>query len=327
MWQIYFCHIFLINYLKILTQKMILFLTTQISPSSDGMMHIFAERKIPVFRLNMDMFNSYNFLWDHEHFEIINPSGLICNSAEVSCVICYHARMTVDQHFQNIDLYGGENKWVVSWLNHLHDCFVAFGNDSKILRLFAPVGMFYSKTLQMNRALKYFAVPNYYLHFGRKLAKNSVIVKSLTQRPFSDGSTMYAKIIDQADLDSKWPWFTQDIADGNRDATVLYINGKVHCYQFATERGNLTDWRITQGTEANQWIPWDAGKEFEGKIDLYMKDIGLKFGRLDFIIGGKEPQFLEVNPVGQFGWLDDENLTLHNEVVDAILDPSSTITL
>ena len=53
--------------------------------------------------------------------------------------------------------------------------------------------------------------------------------------------------------------------------------------------------------------------------------MNLKFGRLDFIIGGKEPQFLEVNPVGQFGWLDDEKLTLHNEVADAILDASTTI--
>ena len=58
-----------------------------------------------------------------------------------------------------------------------------------------------------------------------------------------------------------------------------------------------------------------------------MRELGLKFGRFDFIIGGKEPQFLEVNARGQFGWLDDEKLNLSNEVVDAILDLSSTITL
>ena len=138
----------------------------------------------------------------------------------------------------------------------------------------------------------------------------------------------YAHIVDRSELHPDWPWFTQEIADGNRDATVVYINGKVHCFQFAAERGDLTDWRVTQGTDSNQWIPWDAGAEFEEKIRLYMKDLGLKFGRLDFIIGGKEPQFLEVNPCGQFGWLDDEEtLTLHNEVLDAILDQSSTVYL
>ena len=84
---------------------------------------------------------------------------------------------------------------------------------------------------------------------------------------------------------------------------------------------------MTQGSDRNQLIPWNAGKEFEEKVDAYMKELGLKFGRLDFIIGGAEVQFLEVNPCGQFGWLDDRKLTLHNEVVDAILDPESTVAL
>ena len=62
-------------------------------------------------------------------------------------------------------------------------------------------------------------------------------------------------------------------------------------------------------------------------IQDYVFDL-LKYGRLDFIIGGSEPQFLEVNPEGQFGWLDDEDgLPLHNEVADAILDPTSVVTL
>lgn len=66
---------------------------------------------------------------------------------------------------------------------------------------------------------------------------------------------------------------------------------------------------------------------FEGKVRVFMQEMGLKFGRLDFIIGGKVPQFLEVNPCGQFGWLDDEDRKLHKEVADAIQEPSSTITL
>ena len=58
-----------------------------------------------------------------------------------------------------------------------------------------------------------------------------------------------------------------------------------------------------------------------------MTELGLKFGRLDFIIGGEAPQFLEVNPCGQFGWLDDEEQELHQEVANAIFEPSSIITL
>jgi len=288
-------------------------------------MHILAERRIPAFRFNFDMFNSYEFYWNDEYFEIINPVKAHCKSNEISIMTYYHARMTIDQTIQNMELYQGESKWIISWLNHLHDCLVAWGHDSNKLRLFTTAGAAYSKTYQMAKAKKYFSVPGYYLHWGRNLPHHDVIAKTLTQRPFSSGATMYAKITDQGDLSPEWPWFTQEIADGDRDATVLYINGHIHSYQFATVRGELTDWRVTQGTDRNKWIPWEPGRDFERKIDAYMKELGLKYGRLDFIIGGREPQFLEVNPCGQFGWLDDKKLTLHNEVVDAILDQSSTI--
>ena len=152
-----------------------------------------------------------------------------------------------------------------------------------------------------------------------------MIVKSLIARPFDDRRFLFAKALDVNSLSPEYPWFTQEIASGNRDATVLYVNGRVHSYQFATERNELTDWRVTQGTDANRWEQWDAGEEFMGKVRAFMLEMGLKFGRLDFIIGGKEPQFLEVNPCGQFGWLDDANKNLHKEVADAILDQESVI--
>ena len=203
---------------------------------------------------------------------------------------------------------------------------MCYGTQHNLIRLWHPHGFGHAKTFQMELAKRYFQVPEFRLYWGFTMGSHKLIAKPLTQRPLSNGEMMYARIVDQADLNPKWPWFTQEIADGDRDATVLYINGKVHCYQFATTRGELTDWRITQGTDANRWISWDAGDEFERKIHLYMHDMKLKYGRLDFIIGGQEPQFLEVNPSGQFGWLDNENgLPLHNEVADAILDPSSTI--
>ena len=58
-----------------------------------------------------------------------------------------------------------------------------------------------------------------------------------------------------------------------------------------------------------------------------MDRLGLKFGRLDFIVGDEtEPQFLEVNPCGQFGWLDEEgSRPLHSEVATAILDPATAL--
>lgn len=305
---------------------MILFLTCEFSGTASILMHLFKKRNIPAFRLNLDLFDSYKFLWEDNSFRVEDPCGHVFNSENMSTLICYKGLIDVIQKYK-FDETHTESKWLKSWLNNLLFCIIKYADERNMIRLWVPYENKYPKTYQMSVAKKFFSVPKFKFHWGFDLSEKEVIVKPLTARFFEDGSGMFVKVVNRALLDSSYPWFTQDIAEGNRDATVLYINGKVHCYQFATQRKELTDWRITQGTPRNKWKKWDAGKDFENRIDAYMKAMNLKFGRLDFIIGGKEPQFLEVNPCGQFGWLDDRKFTLHNEVVDAILDKSTTIKL
>ena len=303
---------------------MIFLVSTKYCGTANMLMEIFSQRNISAFRFNLDLFDSYHFEWNDDEFEIYDPENRCCKSSNITAIAFYkgilHDWTTFEKEEHNL-----ERAWLNSWLNRLYDCIMCYGKEHNLVRLWYPHGFGYSKTYQMKIAKKFFDVPSFKLHWGKTLSSQNVIAKPLTQRPLSNNEMIYAKIVDRSNLDPSWPWFTQQIAKGNRDATVLYINGKVHCFQFATERNELTDWRITQGTERNQWIPWNVTKEFENKICQYMESLSLKYGRLDFIIGDGEPQFLEVNPEGQFGWLDDENLTLHEEVVDAILNPSSTI--
>ena len=305
---------------------MILVVTTSYTGTADDLVNVFSQREIDFFRFNTDLYADYSFIWDHKNFKIVDPLGRCCKSEEITLCIMYKCILWPSpMQFSDSTL---KNPQYVSYiLNELCGCIANWAIANRKLRLWHPTEYAFPKTKQMDVAKKIFSVPTFVIHWGCQLTSKEVIAKQLVQRPLDNGKLPYAGMVDRSLLDPKYPWLTQDIADGNRDATVLYINGKVHCYQFATVRGDLTDWRITQGTDANQWVTWNAGNVFEHKVDSYMKEMGLKFGRLDFIIGGKEPQFLEVNARGQFGWLDDKNLTLHNEVVDAILDPSSTITL
>lgn len=305
---------------------MILLLTSSWTGTADDLAYIFEQRKISFFRFNTDMYDRYRFLWHGDEFEIIDPLGRKCDSHDVSICVMYKCILWpphMRQRFGKVK----DPLYVTYILNELCGCIANWAMDRKILRLWHPTEYAYPKTRQMEIAKKYFAVPEFSIHWGFSLNSKKVIAKQLVQRSLDDGSLPYADAVDRSTLDPAYPWLTQDIADGNRDATVLYINGKVHGFQFATERGELTDWRITQGTERNQWMPWNAGVDFEKRIHAFMDELGLKFGRFDFIIGGREPQFLEVNSRGQFGWLDDKEMRLNNEVVDAILDPSSTIEL
>lgn len=304
---------------------MILLFTSSWTGTADDLAYIFGQRNIPFFRFNTDLYDQYQFLWQGEEFEIIDPLGRVCNSHDVSICVMYKCILWPPHMRQRFDKVK-DPLYVTYILNELCGCVANWAMNRKLLRLWHPTEYACPKTRQMEIAKKYFSVPDFSIHWGFSLPEKRVIAKQLIQRSLDDGSLPYADAVDRAVLDTAYPWLTQDIADGNRDATVLYVNGNVHCFQFASERGELNDWRITQGTERNKWMPWNAGSNFDGKICAFMQELGLKFGRFDFIIGGREPQFLEVNARGQFGWLDDEKLTLNNEVVDAILDPSSTVT-
>ena len=305
---------------------MILLLTTSYCATADTLSAVYKEFSMPIFRLNLDRYWEYKFLLADNRYEIIGKQGERLHSSAIDHVAIYKARLPVDECF-HADLDITNVKWVRSTLNYVVSSLARWSIERSCLKLWTPYEMIYPKTFQMDVARRYFHVPGYRIHWGFIMESQEMMIKSLIGRPLEDYGTFYAKMLNVNALSPKYPWFTQEVASGRRDATVVYINGNVHSYQFATERNGLTDWRVTQGTKANQWTHWDCGDAFEHKVRAYMHDIGLKFGRLDFIIGGNTPQFLEVNPCGQFGWLDDSAMTLHKEVAEAIIDPSSTIEL
>ena len=305
---------------------MLLILTTSYCWTANVLEEICAKKSIQVFRLNFDRYCDYKFLFRDNRFEIINAQGFILRSHEITHVVSYKARLPIEEAFP-ADIQIQDAKWVRSTLNYIVYCITKWAIQHSCLKLWTPYEFLYPKSSQMDVATKYFSVPSYNIHWGFRMESKDVIVKSLIARPFDNNGFLFAKVLDVNLLSSKYPWLTQEVADGNRDATVLYVNGRIHTFQFAEERNKLTDWRVTQGTDKNRWMEWDAGLSFENKVRAYMTELGLKFGRLDFIIGGDAPQFLEVNPCGQFGWLDDEEQNLHREVVNAIFEPSSIIKL
>ena len=306
---------------------MILLLSRKLSGTSDMLMGVFAERGVPAFRFNFDLFDHYRFSWTPAGFRIEDPTGRICESQDVTAMVFYKGLFAIDEPCE-IDQGHQETKWVKSWLDTLYHSFWRWGMDRRLVRLIHPYAIACTKLRQMEAARDFFPVPDWMLHFGFAPPPRRVIAKNLIGRTFENGTAMMAGVVERAALDPSYPWFTQDIAPGTHDATVLYVDGRVHAFRFATERGQLTDWRITQGTDANQWVPWEPGDGFGDRVRGLMDRLKLKFGRLDFIIGDETagPQFLEVNPCGQFGWLDDEaTLRLHHEVADAILDPATTL--
>ncbi|MGQ0776334.1 MAG: hypothetical protein ACT4NY_18225 [Pseudonocardiales bacterium] len=95
-------------------------------------------------------------------------------------------------------------------------------------------------------------------------------------------------------------------ASKQAEARVIVIGQ--HVFAVAIRAGSaaaFVDWRADYGALSYERIPLPA--EVERGIRAVMDELGLVYGAFDFVITPTEQWvFLEVNPGGQFGFLEDE---------------------
>jgi len=69
--------------------------------------------------------------------------------------------------------------------------------------------------------------------------------------------------------------------------------------------GAIYDWRKEGRALHQQWQPYDLPKTIEKQLLELMKYFGLNYGAIDMIVTPDERYiFLEINPVGEFFWLE-----------------------
>lgn len=178
-------------------------------------------------------------------------------------------------------------------------------------------------------ALKYFNVPSW--AFSNKPSDSglkSAVLKNLCGMPFTDAlkfedapKFIYVQPVETDELADGWPWYLQEKVDARLDVTIAYIGGKTFGLKLNRSSFEGMDWRKHIGTGAGDlWELVQVPGWLHEKIDLYMKEMGLDYGRLDFLASDHELtdiQFLEVNPHGQWGWMD---LQKDNGIYAAMMD-------
>jgi hypothetical protein len=151
------------------------------------------------------------------------------------------------------------------------------------------------------------------------------VVKSMTSQPIPDSGppdrVMFTTAVDPRHLADGWPWLVQELIDAPYDLTVVYVDGT--CFGFLLDRAGLPglDWRQAIGTDLadHGWQPVALPGGVSGAIGKIMTDLGLRFGRLDLLAHDADCRhvvFLEVNPNGQWAWLD---LDGQRGVMDAVV--------
>ena len=167
------------------------------------------------------------------------------------------------------------------------------------------------KLLQAQIAERYFSVPDWAVVSGasvRSEARPQQVAKSLTSRRTGDRSVLYTTPIDAEQLSPASPWFLQSFVSAEYDVTVVVIRDAV--FAFALGRAEfpagVVDWRRARNlTSTQNWVPHALPPDFAAAIRQFMGDMSLHYGRIDFLLAGDTYYFLEVNPNGEWGWLDE----------------------
>jgi hypothetical protein len=267
------------------------------------------------FRINSDLIRDYSIQWDSDGFTISSPAGKSVSLAEIGSVywrkpftsVCYDDVAHPEYFFYS------ECRYLI---RELYNVAVAAGAYALVEQ---GAERRLGKVRQLLLAKGHFQIPKWGISLGNDYtAPPNTIVKSLSGEQVDSDNVLYTTRVDGQLLDPTYVWFTQHAINKSADITVCFVDGRVFAFELVTA-GESTDWRKDLDKGKQHWRPYRLSAHTSTHIDSFMRDCDLKYGRLDFVLDGEELVFLEVNPNGQWAWLDlDDESGLVSAVVEAV---------
>lgn len=285
---------------------MILILSNSNDVTTDILMPYLTERA-EVFRFNIDLWRDYTWSIGAEGYTLSDPLGRVCHESEVGAV--YERKVMFDPPTIDTPAGGSPEAWLRDEVFRIWAGIkdLAFGSGKLALIHPSPSGNWY-KMRQMRLAAKYFSVlPWEMLHGKRPALTETAVAKSNGGLPMGKNRLFLVKAVNPLTLDVEYPWFIQQAGEADEEVTVAYIAGR--CYASALSRTELPemDCRNYVFHHPEKWYPCELATDEEQRIVAMMRETGLSFARLDFLRTKEGLSFLELNPNGQFAWIDIRN--------------------
>lgn len=121
-------------------------------------------------------------------------------------------------------------------------------------------------------------------------------------------NTLEAKHMENLESLQISPMKFQEKIEKQLELRVTVVGNKIFCFSIDSQAmdGAQTDWRKRGNSLLNKWKSHTLPKNLEKQLLQLMDILGLNYGAMDLILTpGNEYVFLEVNPVGEFFWLDN----------------------
>jgi hypothetical protein len=266
-----------------------------------------------VCRLNFDQIDKYQIRFDREGFCITAPDGRTISSEGVRKA---YWRKPFNAELDAQALGAAHQYAHAEWRYLLNEIVNLLWSDGKWVLVEPFAERRTGKLLQLLHAEKVFFVPPYEFVSNDAALAAEGVVKSLSSESV-DGKVLYTTKVQAGELDHHYPWFLQKYIPAAFDVTAVYVRGKVFAFRLQRDfLGGSPDWRRYISPK-QRWMPTALPEELLRAVSTYMDDLKLSFGRLDFLLDNEQRYwFCEVNPNGQFAWLD---LNGENGLLEAVI--------
>lgn len=138
------------------------------------------------------------------------------------------------------------------------------------------------------------------------------IVKSLDTALFYDTQNnkemfTYSNVVSGEELQdyelASAPIIIQEFLNPKVDCRVTYIQGKLFPVKILQNgEGLYGDWRLRK--DELEYVPFQLPTNISVAICKLMQKLEIQFGGIDLAIVGEKYFFIEVNPTGEWGWLE-----------------------
>ena len=292
-------------------KRSLLIITNSYDTTADLLVFRLGANKI--FRFNYDVWHDYRFEITTKGIFIADPSGREIASGNIAKALWRKpwsrrthrpaSRTSEELYYDGEMLYALREMVNLLWL------------DGKVVLVEPFAELHAGKFVQMRIASAYFQVPQY--QFRRQAqsifpANDDIVVKSLTMEPVGDEDArellFTTKVVDSS-LSADCPWMVQHYVHAQKDVTVAFVYDRLFAFELDRKGflDRVTDWReLPSDWEQGDWQPHQLPDNIASGVFGFMKEMGLHFGRLDFLWGKDGYYFLEVNTNGEWAWLDTE---------------------
>lgn len=312
--------------------KQILIITSTYDPTVDFLIEKLASRKIPFIRFNTDEILDKRFTIEiyQNHYSIyINGNIIDCNNIgsiwyrrpkfKFKDGWTQQVKQFIEKEMEAIVRNIYEILSNIFWLNHPY--YIARANNKlRNLILASKLGFNIPKSLITNdssRAKEFIRANNSTI--VKPLKAHTVEYEGVTYSIFTNRVTSYyTNFLENL---SYCPSFFQEEIEKNVEIRVTVVGNKCFSAYINSQEDEFSklDWRRIS-PNLKKWKKYTLPKDISVKCITITKLLSLNFSAIDIILdkNGKY-WFLELNPNGQFAWLDIEcNLGITEEIIDLL---------